>query len=230
MDAANRFGPAAETADVSLVYTCGSCALQAPAKSNFPPLMRFFLGISGFVCVCGFSRLGPEVYPRWGPGLSRCLCCVAIANETPASLQTVYCSVPVRASVRVRVCVCVSWKASLRPIADLFCKRGAVCGPATRATFRATSDPVINGRRKQAGAPFHVGIRADDVSSLRGRNREFFRKCRRRSAHAVLLLVVRLRACEREKGFFFFFYISCMFLFATPPSGLTRLLCGTNKT
>lgn len=52
MDAANRLGPAAETADVSLVYTCGSCALQAPAKSNFPPLMRFFLGISVFfLCV-----------------------------------------------------------------------------------------------------------------------------------------------------------------------------------
>lgn len=72
-----------------------------------PPVDEIFWGISVFFCVCGFSRLAPEVYPRWGPGLSRCLCCVAIANKTPASLQTVYCSVPVRTSVRVRVCVCL---------------------------------------------------------------------------------------------------------------------------
>lgn len=52
MDAANRLGPAAETADVSLVYTCGSCALQAPAKSNFPPLDEIFWGDKCFFFVC----------------------------------------------------------------------------------------------------------------------------------------------------------------------------------
>lgn len=113
-----------------------------------------------FFCACRFNCLAPEVYPRWGPGLSRCLCCVAIANKTPASLQTVYCSVPVAC-----VSACVPWKASLRPIADLFCKRSVVCGPATRATFRATSDLVINGRRRpRRGSVSMSGV--DDFSLL----------------------------------------------------------------
>lgn len=49
---------------------------------------------------------------------------VAIANKTPASLQTVYCGVPVRALARESE----SWRASPRPIADLFFV-SAACGP-----------------------------------------------------------------------------------------------------
>lgn len=48
----------------------------------------------------------------------------------------------------------------------------------------------------------------------------------------VLACVLAGKSQIERKALFCFFFsnISCMFLFHTPPSGPTRLLCGTNKT
>lgn len=125
-------------------------------------------------------------------------------KQSPASLQTVYCS----------VCVCVSWRALLRPT-DLFCKRGVVCGRATCGTLelRLRTDLVINSRQWQE----HISLSGTGVSWLQGKC-EYFSNYRQ-SVHMLFLCVC---ACARG-----IFYISCMFLFATPPSGVTPPFCVT---
>lgn len=55
MDAANRLGPGAEAADVSLVYTCESCSVWVPPQ---PMGFCFGEGIVGWCeggVKCGFS-------------------------------------------------------------------------------------------------------------------------------------------------------------------------------
>lgn len=111
-------------------------------------------------------------------------------------------------------CVCVSWRALLRPT-DLFCKRGVVCGRATCGTLelRLRTDLVINSRQWQE----HISLSGAGVSRLQGKC-EYFSNYRQ-SVHVLFLCV-----CVCARGIF---YISCMFLFATPPSGVTPPFCVT---
>lgn len=63
MDAANRLGPGAETADVSLVYTCGSCAPHRPSPSQ---ANEIFFGGGGYKCFCVDSADWPLKFTHGG--------------------------------------------------------------------------------------------------------------------------------------------------------------------